>query len=125
MSGNFEVLKDFNLIEESEAEKAQQNVGWGKKETQFHGSEGKSAALNSKQESLQYAELDQPVVTWRADDALFAVSYWDDRCNMRKVKVFKRDGTLQNISEYLPGLVTFLKPIVTHLTKKIKENKLA
>jgi IKI3 family len=30
-------------------------VGWGKKETQFHGSQGKAAALNKTNVSLDYA----------------------------------------------------------------------
>jgi len=54
------------------------NVGWGKKETQFHGSEGKTAAQAKMQvEEKPTSELDdkKPRIRWRGDGALFAVSF--------------------------------------------------
>jgi elongator complex protein 1 len=54
------------------------NVGWGKKETQFHGSEGKGAARAKPQvEETPAGVLDdnKPRIRWRGDGAFFAVSY--------------------------------------------------
>ena len=52
-------------------------VGWGRKETQFHGSAGKAAAAAALQTPA--AEPDQeddgrPRVTWRGDGQMLAVS---------------------------------------------------
>ena len=52
-------------------------AGWGKKETQFHGSEGKAAARAPVQNEATPAfpwDDCQPRVRWRGDGSLFAVS---------------------------------------------------
>lgn len=81
------------------------NVGWGKKETQFHGSEGKAAA-RKQPEQIQIndvEQLDQRVlIEWRVDDALFAVSYVGR--NGRMFKVFDNTGILKYTSEIVAGL---------------------
>ena len=45
------------------------NVGWGKKETQFHGTEGKGAAKVVKTSAKCVAEWDdrRPRISWRGD----------------------------------------------------------
>lgn len=48
------------------------SVGWGKKETQFHGSEGKAAALASKQTTPLVAVDDS------ADDGRARAVWRDD-----------------------------------------------
>jgi elongator complex protein 1 len=55
MTRDFDIVSEFPLIYQEKGKQwsvhftcvdAFVNVGWGKKETQFHGTEGKSAALN-------------------------------------------------------------------------------
>lgn len=51
------------------------NVGWGKKETQFHGSEGKVAAIK-KEEATQTAlpwDDRKTRIVWRGDGQFFGV----------------------------------------------------
>lgn len=77
------------------------NVGWGKKETQFHGSAGKTAAQADTQVFMRPAEGDQqlPIISWRGDGQLFAVSHVDEASSARRIRIFDRSGTLQAISE--------------------------
>lgn len=44
MSCTYDPINEVNLLKEDFGEKQFITVGWGKKETQFHGSEGKHAA---------------------------------------------------------------------------------
>lgn len=44
MSCTYDSINEVNLLNEEFGEKQFITVGWGKKETQFHGSEGKQAA---------------------------------------------------------------------------------
>jgi elongator complex protein 1 len=55
-------------------------VGWGKKETQFHGSEGKAAAKLPTQVDPNPAfdwDDKKPRIRWRGDSEYFAISYID------------------------------------------------
>jgi elongator complex protein 1 len=56
------------------------SVGWGKKETQFHGSEGKAAAQRKADVDKYTTSLDDdqhPRVSWRGDGSYFVVSSID------------------------------------------------
>lgn len=44
LSCTFDALSEVNLLDEEFGEQQFITVGWGKKETQFHGREGKQAA---------------------------------------------------------------------------------
>lgn len=44
----FDHLKEIELLDKKFGEKEFVNVGWGKKETQFHGRSGKQAALQNE-----------------------------------------------------------------------------
>uniref|UniRef100_UPI003AAE985C elongator complex protein 1 n=2 Tax=Centroberyx gerrardi TaxID=166262 RepID=UPI003AAE985C len=81
-------------------------VGWGKKETQFHGSEGKQAAQRKIQEVQPAASWDdrRPRVSWRGDGQLFAVSAVCPQTGARKVRVWSRECVLQATSESINGL---------------------
>lgn len=81
-------------------------MGWGKKETQFHGSEGKQAAQKKQQEVQPIAAGDdrRPRVTWRGDGQLFAVGAVCPETGARKVRVWSREGVLQATSEPVDGL---------------------
>lgn len=77
------------------------NVGWGKKETQFHGSAGKAAAQADTSVLMRPAPGDTrvPLISWRGDGQLFAVSHVDEASSARRIRVFDRSGTLQAVSE--------------------------
>ncbi|XP_037944663.1 putative elongator complex protein 1 [Teleopsis dalmanni] len=81
-------------------------VGWGSKETQFHGSEGKEAAKKKSDYKLpeDVKQLPQNVeVHWRDDGAYFAVSYVNSIYG-RMFKVFNREGKFQFTSEKVNNL---------------------
>jgi len=88
------------------------NVGWGSKQTQFHGSLGKVAAqattnLDDTGSSPDDDEI--PRISWRGDGAYFVVSALSTRnpqSGLRKriLRVYNRDAALQSTSEPVPGL---------------------
>ncbi|XP_065189160.1 putative elongator complex protein 1 [Sycon ciliatum] len=82
------------------------NVGWGKKETQFHGSEGKQAAKAEKKPVLPVRPWDDRTarVSWRGDGQCVAVSAISAESGGRKVRVFSREGVLLSTSENVDGL---------------------
>ncbi|XP_054288368.1 elongator complex protein 1 isoform X2 [Macrosteles quadrilineatus] len=109
MSGNFDPIGETNLFGSDQGEQTMVNVGWGKKETQFHGSEGKSAAKKATVEGqYQDSNADEPnkapTITWRGDSSRFAVNYWCPEKKHRKIKIFDKCGSLQCTSEFIPGL---------------------
>lgn len=73
------------------------NVGWGAKETQFHGSEGKAARVVKAESGEVTEEDDQRVrLSWRGDGEMLAVSYvtpseeGSNGVRSRKIRVFDR-----------------------------------
>lgn len=104
MTGNFEPLAETFLFGSDQGEQEMVNVGWGKKETQFHGSEGKAAAKMNVTDECDASEGNrQPLITWRGDSNLFAVSFWCPLKNYQRVKIFNKAGILQCTSEFLLG----------------------
>lgn len=84
-------------------------VGWGKKETQFHGSEGKRAAVARSTELRENESDDEKCrITWREDGSLFAVGFLHPESRVRRFKVFNREGILQYTSELISGLEELL-----------------
>lgn len=80
-------------------------VGWGKKETQFHGTEGKEAAKKTTDVgvSLDIEQINKNIsIVWRGDCEYFAVSFVGE--NGRMFKVFDKEGALQFTSEKCSGL---------------------
>lgn len=102
----FEVLNDFNITEISLTETKLVNVGWGKKETQFHGSEGKDKRVVKEIIGDGNNTDDSINVCWRSDSLWFAIGYFNQITNLRSIKIFNRDGVLQYISEALSGEFT-------------------
>lgn len=82
-------------------------VGWGKKETQFHGSVGKQAALSKVQIKEQRLEDDgddgRIRVSWRNDSAYFAISFLQATTH-RQIVVLDREGLVTAIKEPTEGL---------------------
>uniref|UniRef100_A0A7N6A4C7 Elongator complex protein 1 n=1 Tax=Anabas testudineus TaxID=64144 RepID=A0A7N6A4C7_ANATE len=105
MTKDFEPIIEFGIHQDDFGEGKFITVGWGKKETQFHGSEGKQAAQRKLQVQPAAAWDDhRPRVTWRGDGQLFAVSAVCPQTGGRKVRVWNREGVLQATSEPISGL---------------------
>ncbi|OMH80949.1 Elongator complex protein 1 [Zancudomyces culisetae] len=91
-------------VEGEEGENRFVSVGWGKKETQFHGKEGKEAA---KRETKVYSRISEndtgkPKITWRGDGSVFAVSVCGKEG--RKLRIYRREGILESIGEQIECL---------------------
>lgn len=83
------------------------NVGWGAKETQFHGTEGKAARHIKPNQGvvLDAAHVDRSVsIAWRGDSELFAVSFVAAADNNRQFKVFDKEANIKFTSEVTVGL---------------------
>lgn len=115
VSGEEKVLlmtKDFDLISEKElhleefGECVPITAGWGSKETQFHGSEGKQAAkVEAKPPDPAFSWDDKcPRVSWRGDGQYFVTSCISPTGGNRKLRLWSRDGILQYTGEDLNGL---------------------
>ncbi|MEQ2314931.1 hypothetical protein AMECASPLE_017029, partial [Ameca splendens] len=106
MTKDFEPVTEVGIHQDDFGEGKFITVGWGKKETQFHGSEGKQAAQKKIQDSQPAVAWDdrKPRVTWRGDGQLFAVSAICPQTGARKVRVWNREGVLQATSEPMNGL---------------------
>ncbi|KAG0331419.1 hypothetical protein BG004_001669 [Podila humilis] len=103
-----EMTKDFDVISENPinvdeaGEDVSVNVGWGKKETQFHGTEGKQAAQRKVDTSTHTYSPDDdghPRLSWRGDGTYFCCSYKDTSHGRRVVRVYNREAILQTTSE--------------------------
>ncbi|XP_068181291.1 elongator complex protein 1 [Antennarius striatus] len=106
MTKDFEPITEVPIHQDDFGEGKFVTVGWGRKETQFHGSEGKQAAQRKQPEVAPAASWDdgQPRVTWRGDGQLFAVGVVCPEGGARKVRVWNREGVLQATSEPVSGL---------------------
>uniref|UniRef100_A0A0C9R4C0 Elongator complex protein 1 n=2 Tax=Fopius arisanus TaxID=64838 RepID=A0A0C9R4C0_9HYME len=105
MMSNLQVLSKVNLHTDQFGERQFITAGWGAKETQFHGTEGKAAA-KAKPVIIGKTENDTGTcsVTWRGDGTLFAVTFLNKSDDARHFKVFNREGVLQWTSELTSGL---------------------
>lgn len=106
MTASFDPINETDLQQKEFGENRFITVGWGKKETQFHGSEGKAAALaKSTIQAAPESKFDNgfPQITWRGDGTLFAVNSVNQETGERFVRVFDRKGDLMYTSERIPG----------------------
>uniref|UniRef100_A0A674IEA4 Elongator complex protein 1 n=1 Tax=Terrapene triunguis TaxID=2587831 RepID=A0A674IEA4_9SAUR len=106
MTKDFEPITEREIHQDDFGEGKFITVGWGKKETQFHGSEGKQAAHRKQMEVPPASSSDdgRPRVTWRGDGQFVAVSAICPQTGARKVRVWSRELVLQSTSEPIPGL---------------------
>lgn len=106
MNSSYDPLNETRLDDDHFGDEQFINVGWGKKETQFHGTEGKVAAKMRTDTVLtvdDVGSLDPRVsIVWRGDDEYFAVSFVGQ--NGRMFKVFDKEGHLKYTSEKCAGL---------------------
>lgn len=105
MNSGYDPLVEHNLNNEAFGDEEFVNVGWGKKETQFHGTEGKQAAKQKAADIVidNATDLDTRIsIVWRGDGEYFTVSFvgkWG-----RMFKVYDKEGTLKYTSEKCTGL---------------------
>lgn len=106
MTGTFDPVTEVDLNQNNFGEEQFIAVGWGKKETQFRGSEGKAAvcAVPKSVEEMRTFDEGQPRISWRGDGSLFAVSTFSPESNSRRIRIFSRDAVLQYTSEPTSGL---------------------
>ncbi|KAJ7744686.1 pol II transcription elongation factor [Mycena metata] len=107
MTSTFDVLSDAPLFTSDFGEDAPINVGWGSKQTQFHGSLGKAAAQAPAARTVGASPDDDtlPRVSWRGDGAFFVVSSLSPNApRHRTLRVYDRQAALQTTSEAVPGL---------------------
>uniref|UniRef100_A0A4W3I734 Elongator complex protein 1 n=1 Tax=Callorhinchus milii TaxID=7868 RepID=A0A4W3I734_CALMI len=105
MTKDFDPITEVRIHQDDFGEGKFITVGWGKKETQFHGSEGKQAAHRKQVVQSAVAWDDQrPRVTWRGDGQLFAIGAICPVSGARKVRVWNREGVLQSTNEPVNGL---------------------
>ncbi|CAH2982016.1 unnamed protein product [Chilo suppressalis] len=104
MSCTYDPINEVNLLNQEFGEKQFITVGWGKKETQFHGSEGKQAARAKTEISADpLSNVDDTVkISWRGDGNLYVIGFTME--GIRRFKVFDREGHLQYTSEKQQGL---------------------
>lgn len=115
MTSTFDVISENTLHPEEFGEDAPINVGWGSKQTQFHGSLGKAAAQAPKPAIIGSSPDDDelPHISWRGDGAFFVVSTLSPRDDSsssasehrkRTIRTYSHAGVLQSTSEPTPGL---------------------
>ncbi|KAL3319722.1 hypothetical protein Ciccas_001592 [Cichlidogyrus casuarinus] len=86
------------------------SVGWGKKETQFHGSAGKQAAFAEPESATDLNPWDDErlEIVWRDDGNYFAISYVkiDEKTSkkQRHLRTFDESGSLHATAEPTEGL---------------------
>lgn len=91
----------------------QHSVGWGRKETQFHGSAGKQAALNKVDTSkftLSEDDDHNARIAWRGDGSFFVVSDIDQqKCKLREDSMIGT-MTLTDMFDYSCSCRSYLQP---------------
>ena len=127
MVSTFQIISEVDLHTQHFGQKQFVTVGWGKKETQFHGSEGKKGAI-AKPTEINENNMDDGSyrITWREDGSLFAVGFLHCRNKVRQFKVFNREGILLYTSEAANSLEESLswKPSGSLIaTTQISQNK--
>jgi elongator complex protein 1 len=108
MSRSFEGITDVAMTGEDLKASNHVSVGWGKKETQFHGKGAKALKDPTMPEKIDEGVLspndDSRVsISWRGDGAYLAISKIEGG-NRRLIRVYSREGVLDSVSEPVDGL---------------------
>lgn len=110
MTSTFDIVAEGSLYRNEFGEDAPINVGWGSKQTQFHGSLGKAAAQEKRISAIGSSPDDDglPRISWRGDGAFFVVSSLsplrEGSLRHRSLRVYSHSGALQSTSDDTPGL---------------------
>ncbi|KAI9145319.1 IKI3 family-domain-containing protein [Paraphysoderma sedebokerense] len=106
MTKDFDVLAEYPVHTNEIGEDIMVSVGWGKKETQFHGSAGKKAAQEKGPSKVSLSKDDdfKPRISWRGDGNYFCLSSVDPNGEKRSIRIYNREGVLQSTSESVDQL---------------------
>ncbi|XP_046559311.1 LOW QUALITY PROTEIN: putative elongator complex protein 1 [Haliotis rubra] len=106
MTREFDPITEVSQHPQDTGEAALVDVGWGKKETQFHGSEGKAAAQEKAKAYSSATSWDdrRPRISWRGDGQFFVVSSISPHTGGRQLHVWTRDCSHHSSSEPVDGL---------------------
>ncbi|EDO37251.1 predicted protein [Nematostella vectensis] len=106
MTKDFDPITEFPIHTAEFGQDEPINVGWGKKETQFHGSAGKPSTETLKPTVTPSFPWDDHHcrISWRGDGQYFVVSAIEPATDARKLRVWSREGVLMTSSEEVDGL---------------------
>ncbi|KAK3728978.1 hypothetical protein QZH41_008724, partial [Actinostola sp. cb2023] len=107
MTRDFDPISEFPIHSSESGEEKPVNVGWGKRETQFHGSAGKPTAETLKPVVVNPVfdwDDKQSRISWRGDGQFFVVSAIEPDSGARKLTIWNREGVLMTSSEDVDGL---------------------
>ena len=109
LDDDYAIIFELNLTTVDLNTSPHVSIGWGKKETQFHGSAGKAAALSQNviTPGLSKDDTKSISISWRQDCAFFGVNFIStvDGEDLRRILVIDvQNGKLSSISEALTGL---------------------
>jgi len=112
MSRGFEGITDVTMTAEDLKASNHVSVGWGKKETQFHGRGAKALRDPTMPERTDEGVLSsnddsRATITWRGDGAYLAISTIEGGAR-RMIRVYSREGVLDSVSEPVDGLESAL-----------------
>ncbi|CZR59702.1 related to killer toxin insensitive protein 3 [Phialocephala subalpina] len=112
MSRSFEGVTDVTMTSEDLKASNHVSVGWGKKETQFHGRGAKALRDPTMPEKIDQGVLSpnddlRTSISWRGDGAYLAVSTIEGG-SRRIIRVYSREGVLDSVSEPVDGLESAL-----------------
>lgn len=108
MSRSFEGVTDVTMTAEDLKASNHVSVGWGKKETQFHGRGAKALRDPTMPEKVDEGVLSanddsRATISWRGDGAFLAISTIEQGTR-RIIRVYSREGVLDSVSEPVDGL---------------------
>lgn len=108
MTRDFESIANNTLSPEDVKVSAHVSVGWGKKETQFHGKRAKAMRDPTVPEHIDEGLLSpldggETTITWRGDGQYVALNAITGG-NRRMLRVYSREGVLDSVSEPVDGL---------------------
>ncbi|XP_071171469.1 elongator complex protein 1-like [Mytilus edulis] len=106
MTREFDPVTEKSLHPEQFGSAEFVTVGWGKKETQFHGSVGKQAATIKPEDEKPALPWDdrKPRISWRGDGQFFVVSTISPISGARKLRVWSRECEHDSTSENIDGV---------------------
>lgn len=108
MSRGFEGITNVTMSAEDLKASNHVSVGWGKKETQFHGKGAKALKDPTMPEKIDEGVLSpkddgRTTISWRGDGAYLAISTVEGGAR-RLIRVYSREGALDSVSEPTDGL---------------------
>lgn len=108
MTRDFEGVADVPFTPDDLKASRHVSVGWGKKETQFHGKRAKALRDPTMPEKVDEGQLSahdagDTTISWRGDGAFVAINSVEPGVR-RVIRVYSREGALDSVSEPVDGL---------------------